>query len=75
MTGYIYKVNDFGTWNIKIFKDYYSVPVLQTKLKHSNLLKEKKNIKKISFFKKLIKNLNMFIIMYLCIFTMLNYDK
>lgn len=74
MTGYIYKVNDFGTWNIKIFKDYYSVPVLQTKLKHSNILKEKK-ILKISFFKKLIKNLNMFIIMYLCIFTMLNYDK
>lgn len=74
MTGYIYKVNDFGTWNIKIFKDYYGVPVLQTKLKHSNILKEK-TYKKISFFKKLIKNLNMFIIMYLCIFTMLNYDK
>lgn len=49
MTGYIYKVNDFGTWNIKIFKDYYGVPVLQTKLKHSNILKEKKNSKNLFF--------------------------
>lgn len=49
MTGYIYKVNDFGTWNIKIFEDYYSVPVLQTKLKHSIILKEKKIFKKSLF--------------------------
>lgn len=49
MTGYIYKVNNFGTWNIKIFKDYYGVPVLQTKLKHSNILKEKKIFKKSLF--------------------------
>lgn len=51
MTGYIYKVNDFGTWNtsIKIFKDYYGVPVLQTKLKHSNILKEKKILKNLFF--------------------------
>lgn len=49
MTGYIYKVNDFGTWNIKIFKDYYSVPVLQTKLEHSNILKEKKILKNLFF--------------------------
>lgn len=49
MTGYIYKVNDFRTWNIKIFKDYYSVPVLQTKLKHSNILKEKQKLKKSLF--------------------------
>lgn len=28
MIGYIYKVNDFGIWNIKIFKDYYGVLVL-----------------------------------------------
>lgn len=49
MTGYIYKVNDFGTWNIKIFKDYYSVSVLQTKLKHSNILKEKKILKNLFF--------------------------
>lgn len=49
MTGYIYKVNDFGTWNINIFKDYYSVPVLQTKLKHSNILKEKQKLKKSLF--------------------------
>lgn len=49
MTGYIYKVNDFGTWNIKIFKDYYGVPVLQTKFKHSNILKEKKILKNLFF--------------------------
>lgn len=41
MTGYIYKVNNFGTWNIKIFKDYNNVPVLQNEFKHSIIYKEK----------------------------------